>query len=60
MRNVMVHIFFRTASSISRRIAATALFGLVLSLGGCASAPPPNDSMNEAQSRLQSARDAGA
>lgn len=56
----MVHIFFRTAGSKSRLPAATALLALVLALGGCASVPPPNDSMNEAQARLQSARDAGA
>lgn len=56
----MVHIFFRTAGSTSRLSAATALLALVLALGGCASAPPPNDSMNQAQARLQAARDAGA
>jgi len=56
----MVHIFSRTAGSLGRLPAASALLALVLTLGGCASAPPPNDSMNEAQSRLQTARDAGA
>ncbi len=56
----MVHIFFRTARSRSRLPAAMALFALVLALGGCASTPPPNDSMNQAQARLQAARDAGA
>jgi hypothetical protein len=38
--------------------ALTLLLGLVLA--GCASVPPPNDSMNLAQNRLQEARDAGA
>ncbi len=56
----MVHIVSRTAGSRGRPLAATALLALMLTLGGCASAPPPNDSMNEAQSRLQTARDAGA
>ncbi len=56
----MVHIFFRTAPSRSRLLAAMALLALVLALGGCASTPPPNDSMNQAQARLQAARDAGA
>jgi hypothetical protein len=60
MRNVMVHIFFRTAGSLSRLPAATAMLALVLALGGCASTPPPNESMNETQARLQTARDAGA
>jgi len=41
------------------RIALTALI-LGLALAGCASAPPPNDSMNQAQNQLQMARDAGA
>lgn len=56
----MVHIFFRSASSLRRPFAASAALILALSLGGCASAPPPNDSMNDAQSRLQAARNAGA
>jgi hypothetical protein len=56
----MVHIVSRTPGSRGRPLAATALLALMLTLGGCASAPPPNDSMNEAQSRLQTARDAGA
>ncbi|HZX69229.1 MAG TPA: DUF4398 domain-containing protein [Rhodanobacter sp.] len=33
---------------------------LALALGGCATVPPPNDSMNLAQNMLQAARDAGA
>lgn len=56
----MVHIFSRTAGSLSRLPAATAMLALVLALGGCASTPPPNESMNETQARLQTARDAGA
>ena len=47
-----------------RRRAATAagmlLAAAVLALGGCASAPPPDAAMNEAQTALQSARQAGA
>jgi hypothetical protein len=56
----MVHIVSRTTGSRHRLPAATAMLALMLTLGGCASAPPPNDSMNEAQSHLQIARDAGA
>jgi hypothetical protein len=39
---------------------ATATLALVLALGGCATVPPPDASMNLAQSQLQAARDAGA
>lgn len=41
------------------RVAAAAL-ALTLALTGCATVPPPNDSMNLAQNQLQAARDAGA
>ncbi len=44
---------------IGHAIPALALLA-GLALAGCASVPPPNDSMNLAQSRLQEARDAGA
>jgi hypothetical protein len=37
-----------------------AILVLALALTGCASVPPPNDSMNQAQNQLQMARDAGA
>ena len=44
------------------RTGHTILIALVLTLfvAGCASVPPPNDSMNMAQTQLQLARDAGA
>lgn len=56
----MVHIFFRKAGSPVRLSTAFAVLTLAISLGGCASVPPPNDSMNDTQSRLQAARNAGA
>lgn len=59
----MVHIFspsngrFRSA----RKAVSTLVLALVLgSLAGCASVPPPDNAMNQAQSQLQAARDAGA
>jgi hypothetical protein len=59
MRNVM-HTFFLPAGHF--RPGRTVLIALVLALfvAGCASVPPPNDSMNMAQTQLQMARDAGA
>jgi hypothetical protein len=36
------------------------VLAMSLSLGGCASVPPPDNLMNQAQAQLQSARDAGA
>jgi hypothetical protein len=60
----MVHIFSPLAGSFGRirRVTVTLvpLLALSLMLGGCATAPPPNDSMNMAQTQLQMARDAGA
>ena len=60
----MVHIFSPLAGSLGRTLKATATFALVLALtlalGGCASVPPPDASMNLAQAQLQAARDAGA
>jgi len=59
----MVHIFspltgrsrrFRTA------VSTLALATVMATLAGCASVPPPDGSMNLAQSQLQAARDAGA
>lgn len=53
-------IFFLSAG-LSRRIRATTVaLALTLVLAGCASVPPPDDSMNMAQTQLQAARDAGA
>jgi hypothetical protein len=64
MRNVMVHIFSPLAGSFGRIRMATATLGpvlaLTLALGGCATVPPPDASMNLAQAQLQAARDAGA
>ncbi|MDE2249145.1 MAG: DUF4398 domain-containing protein [Pseudomonadota bacterium] len=57
-----MYIFLPLAGS-PRRFRATApalLLALLLGLAGCASVPPPNDSMSLAQTRLQSARDADA
>ncbi|MBD8873298.1 DUF4398 domain-containing protein [Rhodanobacter sp. DHB23] len=62
----MVHISFssaRTAAGLSVAGRLPALAGLlagVLLLASCASVPPPNEGMNQAQARLQAARDAGA
>jgi hypothetical protein len=55
-----VHIFSPMAGSLSRLSRVTAILVLLTALGGCATAPPPNDSMNQAQAQLQGARDAGA
>jgi len=58
----MVHIFSPSAGR-SQRIGL-AVHGLTLSallaLAGCASVPPPDGAMNQAQAQLQAARDAGA
>ncbi len=57
-----MYFFSPPAGSPGRTRYATPVLALLLSLAlaGCASVPPPNDSMNLAQSRLQDARDAGA
>jgi len=52
----MVHISLSSA----RQAAKVGLLVGLLALVGCASVPPPNDAMNQAQSRLQAAHDAGA
>src|SRR5665213_3156698 len=59
MRTVM-YFFSPPAGFPCRFRAASAAMALALALGGCASVPPPNDSMNLAQNMLQAARDAGA
>jgi hypothetical protein len=59
----MVHIFSRPPGRIKRigRAAGGLTLGLaMLALAGCATVPPPDASMNQAQALLQSARDAGA
>jgi hypothetical protein len=56
----MVHIFSPLPGSPGRIRAAIAVSALTLVLAGCATVPPPDDSMNLAQTQLQAARDAGA
>ena len=58
----MVHIFSPPAGR-SQHIGWTLsglTFLVLLVLGGCATVPPPDASMNLAQAQLQAARDAGA
>lgn len=55
-----MHIFSPPAGHFSRTRRASAALILTLALAGCATVPPPNDSMNRAQQQLQQARDAGA
>jgi hypothetical protein len=57
---VTVHIFSLPAGLSGRIRATTATLALTLALAGCATVPPPDDSMNMAQTQLQAARDAGA
>ncbi|GAA0680199.1 flagellar biosynthesis GTPase FlhF [Dyella sp. SG562] len=59
----MVHIFSAPDSRQNgvRTVFSSLILAVVLgSLGGCASVPPPDGSMNQAQMQLQYARDAGA
>jgi hypothetical protein len=58
----MVHTFspLQVCRSRTRAVVPALLLALSLSLGGCASVPPPDGAMNQAQSQLQAARDAGA
>ncbi|MGN2241984.1 DUF4398 domain-containing protein [Frateuria sp. GZRR33] len=59
----MVHIFSRPpgrSKRIGRAAGGLTLGVLMLALAGCATVPPPDASMNQAQALLQSARDAGA
>lgn len=58
----MVHIFFPSTRRTERigPFAASLMLGAVLALAGCASVPPPDGAMNQAQAQLQAARDAGA
>ncbi|KRF00374.1 hypothetical protein ASG87_13120 [Frateuria sp. Soil773] len=57
-----MHIFSPSAGRFPR--IGTAVHGLtlgtLLALAGCASVPPPDGAMNQAQAQLQAARDAGA
>jgi hypothetical protein len=58
----MVHTFspLQVRHPRARAVVPALLLAVSLSLGGCASVPPPDGAMNQAQSQLQSARDAGA
>jgi hypothetical protein len=58
----MVHIFFPSTRRTERigRFAASLMLGALLTVAGCASVPPPDGAMNQAQAQLQAARDAGA
>lgn len=56
----MMHGFPSRPRRLGRIAAALPALVLMLTLGGCASVPPPNDAMNQAQMQLQAARDAGA
>lgn len=47
-------------SGLAKPFLAVALLAGGLNLAGCASAPPPNEAMNQAQAQLQAASDAGA
>lgn len=55
-----MYIFSPLAGSLGRIRTATAVLVMTLALAGCATVPPPDDSMNLAQTQLQAARDAGA
>ena len=55
-----MYSFSPQAGFSGRFRVSVAAVALALALGGCASVPPPNDSMNLAQNMLQAARDAGA
>ncbi len=58
----MVHTFSPLQKRFGRiqAVVPALLLAISLSLGGCASVPPPDSAMNQAQSQLQAARDAGA
>lgn len=59
----MVHIFSAPDGRLQgvRTVLSTLVLALALgTLGGCASVPPPDGAMNQAQMQLQYARDAGA
>ena len=59
MKTVM-HIFSPPARSTRHACRLTAGLALALALAACATIPPPDGTMNQAQNQLQMARDAGA
>lgn len=58
----MVHIFSPSTGrlKLARLTVSTLTLATVLALSGCASTPPPDGVMNQAQMQLQAARDADA
>ena len=58
----MVHIFSPLSGrpKAGRMAVSTLTLALTLALSGCASTPPPDSAMNQAQVQLQAARDADA
>lgn len=58
----MVHIFSPPGQrpKFARLAVSTLALAMTLALGGCASTPPPDGIMNQAQMQLQAARDADA
>jgi hypothetical protein len=58
----MVHTFSPPSKRLQRIpiVVSTLALALSLTLGGCASVPPPDSAMNQAQALIQAARDAGA
>ncbi|WP_199100574.1 DUF4398 domain-containing protein [Dyella sp. ASV21] len=58
----MVHIFFPLSGRRAgvRTVVSTLTLAMTLALAGCASAPPPDGAMNQAQMQLRAARDADA
>ena len=58
----MAHLFFLLIRRVFLRSGhiRVATAALVLALAGCATVPPPDNSMNQAQAQLQAARDADA
>jgi hypothetical protein len=58
----MVHIFFppKRRPVAARLAVSTLTLAMTLALAGCASTPPPDGMMNQAQMQLQAARDADA
>ncbi|WP_266157779.1 DUF4398 domain-containing protein [Dyella silvatica] len=59
----MIHIFSplkKRANRVRSTVSTLALASMLAMLSGCASVPPPDGAMNQAQLQLRAARDAGA